>query len=369
MLATHRSDGGNSTDSVKEEFQMNKFLNPWLAYSMLVLVLSGLGGCSKSVETPTTPTDASITDAVKANLSSDSQLSGQRVDVTVSNGEVTLSGEVSSDAAHLQAYKLANETPGVKKVNDLLQVRPVAVSTAPQEPPPVASSKSPAASRPSSSVRPSSSPSGQSAGMSSAPATGPAAQPPGSSSVAPSAPPPPPPPRVVSIPAGTSIQVQMIDSVDSATNKIGDTFLASLAAPIVVNNEVIIPKNADVQVKLESAKTSGKFTGQSELTLALDSVKFRGKSYPLTSSTFQQVGQSRGKDTAKKTAIGAAIGTAIGAIAGGGKGAAIGAGIGAGSGAAAQVFMKGKQVKVPSETKIDFQLEQPVDVTMSGSQK
>jgi hypothetical protein len=31
--------------------------------------------------------------------------------------------------------------------------------------------------------------------------------------------------------------------------------------------------------------------------------------------------------------------------------------------------MKGKQVKVPSETKIDFQLEQPVDVTMSGSKK
>ena len=328
---------------------MNKFLNPWLAYSMLVLVLTGLGGCSKSVETPTTPTDASITDAVKASLSTDSVLSGQRVDVTVSNGEVTLSGEVSTDAAHLQAYKLANETPGVKKVNDLLQVRPAAASTVPQEPPPVASSKSPASSRPS--AKPSSSQSAQSTGMSSAPATAPAAQPTGSSSVAPSAPPPPPPPRVVSIPAGTSIQVQMIDSVDSATNKIGDTFLASLAAPIVVNNEVIIPKNADVQIKLASAKTSGKFTGQSELTLALDSMKYRGKSYPLTSSTFQQMGESRGKDTAKKTAIGAAIGTAIGAIAGGGKGAAIGAGIGAGSGAATQVFMKGKQVKVPSETK------------------
>lgn len=161
----------------------------------------------------------------------------------------------------------------------------------------------------------------------------------------------------------------MIDSVDSATNKIGDTFLASLAAPVVIGNEVIIPQGGDVYVKLASAKTSGKFTGQSELTLELDRMKQRGKDYPLTSSTYQQVGESRGKDTAKKTAIGAAIGTAIGAIAGGGKGAAIGAGIGAGSGAAAQVFMKGKQVKVPSETKIDFKLEQPVDVTMAASSK
>lgn len=331
--------------------------NRWLAYSILALVFSGLVGCSKSAEIPTTPTDASITDALKASLSADSQLSGQRVDVTVSNGEVTLSGEVSTDAAHLQAYKLATETAGVKKVNDLLQVRPAAASAAASEPPPaMASSRTQGGS---------SRPSAQAAGTSRAPSAVPPSQPAGagSSSVAPSAPPPPPPARVVTIPAGTSVQVQMIDSVDSAANKIGDTFLASLAAPIVVNDEVIIPKNADVHIKLASAKTSGKFTGQSELTLELDSVKFRGKSYPLTSSTFQQVGQSRGKDTAKKTAIGAAIGTAIGAIAGGGKGAAIGAGIGAGSGAAAQVFMKGKQVKVPSETKIDFQLEQPVDVT------
>src|SRR4030095_12061965 len=112
---------------------MKKFLNRWPAYSMLLLAISGLGGCAKSVETPT-PTDASITDAVRASLSTDSQLSGQKVDVTVSNGEVTLSGEVSSDAAHLQAYKLANETPGVKKANDLCQVRPATATAQPQDP-------------------------------------------------------------------------------------------------------------------------------------------------------------------------------------------------------------------------------------------
>jgi BON domain/YMGG-like Gly-zipper len=339
---------------------MQRISNRWLAYLMLGLAVSGLWGCAKSAETPTMATDASITDAVKASLSSDSQLSNERVEVAVSNGEVTLSGEVSSDAAHLQAYKLANETPGVKKVNDLLQVRTAAASTPSQEPPASAGVKPPGSAK--SPAKPSPS---QSAGASGTPAAVPPAQSSGSSP----APQPaaPLPPRVVTIPAGTSVQVQMIDSVDSAINKVGDTFLASLAAPIVVDNEVIIPKDADVHVKLASAKTSGKFTGQSELTLELDSVKHRGKAYPLSSSTFQQVGESRGKDTAKKTAIGAAIGTAIGAIAGGGKGAAIGAGVGAGSGAAAQVFMKGKQVKVPAETKIDFRLEQPVDVTASAS--
>ena len=343
---------------------MKRLSNRSLAYSMLILAVSGLWGCAKPAETPTAPTDASITDALKASFYSDSQLSGERVEVTVNNGEVTLSGEVSTDAAHLQAYKLANETPGVKKVNDLLQVRPaVAAAPPPQEPPALPRSKPTApASKPPVKTAPS-----QTSAAPSAPSAVPVARPASPSSVA--QPVAPPPPRVVTIPAGTSVQIQMIDSVDSATNKLGDTFLASLAAPIVVDNEVIIPKDADVYVKLASAKTSGKFTGQSELTLELDSLKYHGKSYPLSSSTFQQVGQSRGKDTAKKTAIGAAIGTAIGAIAGGGKGAAIGAGVGAGSGAAAQVFMKGKQVKVPAETKIDFRLEQPVEVTASAPSK
>lgn len=342
---------------------MKIFSNRSLAYLVLVLAVSGWWGCAKSGEAPTTPTDASITDGLKASLSSDPGLSSERIAVTVSNGEVTLSGEVSSDAAHLQAYKLANETPGVKKVNDLLQVRPAIASAPYQEASPAGGSKSAASARPSAKPTPA-----QATGTSSVPPAAPVTSSPVSSPVVQSAA-PAPRARVVTVPAGTSIQIQMIDSVDSATNKIGDTFLASLAAPIVVNDEVVVSKDTDVYVKLASAKTSGKFTGQSELTLELDRMKYRGKDYPLTSSTFQQVGESRGKDTAKKTAIGAAIGTAIGAIAGGGKGAAIGAGVGAGSGAAAQVFMKGKQVKVPAETKIDFRLEQPVDVTLVSAGK
>ena len=187
MLACSTSGalGGNSRPAELRRNSMKKFLNRWPAYSMLLLALSGLGGCAKSVES--THADGCVhPDAVKASLSTDSQLSGQRVDVTVSNGEVTLSGEVSSDAAHLQAYKLANETPGVKKVNDLLQVRPATASAQPQEPTPVASSKPPV-SRPS--AKPSSS---QSGGTSSAPASVAPIEPTGSSPVAPAAPPPPP---------------------------------------------------------------------------------------------------------------------------------------------------------------------------------
>ncbi len=322
---------------------MTNHSNRLLVRALLALLITGLSGCAKTAVEDST--DATIGESIKSSYYSDPTLKDDRVDVSVNNGEVTLAGEVSSDAARLQAYKLANETPGVKKVNDMMQVKGSEPSTE-------------QASAPKSSTSGSNR---RSSASSSSSRTSPTVS---SSSAAPAATAPAPTARVVTVPAGTSVQIQMIDSVDSEKNKVGELFLASLAAPITSGNEVAIPKNTDVFVKLTDAKTSGKFTGRSELRLELDHLKYQGKTYPLTSSTYEQVGGSRGKDTVKKTAIGAAIGTAIGAIAGGGKGAAIGAGVGAGSGTAAQIFMKGKQVKVPSETKVEFQLEQPLEITM-----
>jgi hypothetical protein len=83
------------------------------------------------------------------------------------------------------------------------------------------------------------------------------------------------------------------------------------------------------------------------------------------SSTYSLAGGSQGKGTAEKVGGGAAIGAIIGAIAGGGKGAAIGAGVGGAGGGVYQGATGGKQVRIPSETKLDFQLDQPVTVTVS----
>ncbi len=155
----------------------------------------------------------------------------------------------------------------------------------------------------------------------------------------------------------------MIDSVDSSVNATGEVFHASLDAPLVVNDEVVVPKGANISVRLAQASSAGHMSGKSELRLELVRLVYQGKSYPLVSSTYELAGTSRGKRTAGTIAGGAAIGALIGAIAGGGKGAAIGAGVGGGTGAVYQGATRGKQVKIPSETKLDFQLEQPVTVS------
>jgi hypothetical protein len=167
----------------------------------------------------------------------------------------------------------------------------------------------------------------------------------------------------VTIPAGESLLVRMIDGVDSSKSHVGDVFHASLETDLTVNNVVVARKGADVYGRLANAQEAGHIAGSSELQLELTRLVIDGKDYPVVSSDYTLKGKGRGKNTAEKVGGGAALGAIIGAIAGGGKGAAIGAGVGAGAGGAVQVLTRGQQVKVPSETLLEFRLQQPATVT------
>jgi len=156
----------------------------------------------------------------------------------------------------------------------------------------------------------------------------------------------------------------MIDSVDSKTDQVGQTYKASMDSPIVVDGQTIVPKGGEVTLKLTKEASAGNIKGASEVNLQLDKLYVNKKAYTVTSDTFQSVGSSEGKKTAKQTGIGAGIGAVIGAIAGGGKGAAIGAGVGGGAGAATAAITKGEQVRIASEEKLDFKLADSVTVTV-----
>jgi len=159
----------------------------------------------------------------------------------------------------------------------------------------------------------------------------------------------------------------MIDGVDSAKNHVGDVFHASLETDLTIGNSVVARKGTDVYGRLANAEKSGTFSGSSELQLELTRLVIDGKEYPVVSSDYSLKGKGQGSQTAKKVGGGAVAGAIIGAIAGGGKGAAIGAGVGSAAGAGVQVLTKGAQVKVPSETLLEFRLQQPVTVTPTQS--
>jgi len=174
---------------------------------------------------------------------------------------------------------------------------------------------------------------------------------------------PPPAQRgAVELPAGTNIVVRMIDGVDSETNRVGETFAASLDEPVMMGGETVIPRGADVVIKLVDSKESGKLTGRAELTLDLMTVKVNGRPVDINTQSVSRESSSRGERTAKVAGGTAAVGAIIGAIAGGGKGAAIGAAAGGAAGAGAEVVTKGQRVKIPSETRLTFVLDTPVRI-------
>jgi hypothetical protein len=172
--------------------------------------------------------------------------------------------------------------------------------------------------------------------------------------------------QTVTIPAGTRILVRMIDSVDSSTNRLGDVFHASLEDNLTVGNTVVAPKGADIYGRLAEAKSAGHISGKSQLNLELTGIRINGNIQPIVTGQYDVAGKSRGKQSAERIGGGAAVGAIIGAIAGGGRGAAIGAGVGAGAGTAVQVITHGDQVRVPSETLLEFRIDQPFTVTVAS---
>jgi hypothetical protein len=182
--------------------------------------------------------------------------------------------------------------------------------------------------------------------------------------------PPPPPlqaPKKLILDQGTPLAIRLIDPIDSEKNQTGDTFHATLNAALNSDGEQAVAAGAELIGHLAEVKSAGKFAGQSELVLQLDSLSFGGKTYSLQTDQYRKTGSARGKNTAEKVGGGAILGGIIGALAGGGKGAAIGTAAGAGVGGGAQAASKSPPIKLPAETVLNFTLQAPITVVQAAS--
>jgi len=354
-----------------------------LLSSFVLAIILGLGvGCAKK------PDDAKISSDVQSKFGQDSGLSTRQLSVQAENGVVTLSGTVDNDAQREAASRQAASVAGVKTVVNNLQVGSAVAATptrsekpesAPSErassAPPAEKAKPAAGKKPAKSHASDSSKAATSAGSSDAgqmSATNQSAPPPqDTASSAPpnnasaATPPPPAPPKKFIIDQGTQITVRLIEPIDSEKNQTGETFHATLNAPLTSDGEEAVPAGVELTGHLVSVKSAGKFAGQSEVVLQLDSIKSGDQTYNLQTDQYKKEGSSRGKNTAEKVGGGAIIGGIIGAIAGGGKGAAIGAAAGAGVGGGVQAATKSQQIKLPSETVLNFTLQAPITVVQA----
>ncbi len=172
--------------------------------------------------------------------------------------------------------------------------------------------------------------------------------------------------KPMTVPAGTAISVVLDQTLASNQSRSGDEFDASVAAPVVIDGKMVIPKGARVRGRVIEARESGRLAHVAHLRLALRSVEVGGKTYELETSAISRTGSNHNKRNLELIGGGAGLGAIIGGVAGGGKGAAIGAVAGAGAGTATAAATGKKEIVIPAETHLNFKLTQPVTIQVKS---
>jgi hypothetical protein len=165
----------------------------------------------------------------------------------------------------------------------------------------------------------------------------------------------------VTVPAGTPVNVRLAQAIEVDLSEAGQQFKAVVDDPVMIGGSIVIPRGASATVQAVQVAQSGKMKGSDKITLKLNTITFGGTVHEVTSAYVETKGKGEGKRSARKVGGGAGLGAIVGGIAGGGEGAAIGAVIG-GVGGAAVASGGEEHLKLPAETRLQFQLTQAVTI-------
>lgn len=263
-----------------------------------------------------TPSDSQLASNVQKKIMADSALTAQPISVAAKDGTVTLTGTVGDQNLRDAAAKDAARVDGVRTVvNNLTTAGPNAAGPANGQP-----AQGAAAGTPPSGV------------------------------------------QLTVIPAGTRIRVRLNQTLSTRDNRTGDSFTGRVADPVRVDGQTVIPAGARARGVVTEAKARGRFKGQAVLAIRLDSVSADGHTYRIRTSHVERVEQGKGRRSAEITGGGAGFGAIVGGLAGGGKGALIGGLLGGGGGAAGSAFTGNKDLVLPAERILTFDLERSVTV-------
>ena len=171
-------------------------------------------------------------------------------------------------------------------------------------------------------------------------------------------------PKTYTVPAGTSLSVQLPGELSTKTAQVGQRFTANLTSDLVLNGVTVARAGAPVQGSvtevISGSKTIG---GKPTLALTFDNMTFAGGDMPINGRLTQVAAKSdKGRDSAK-IAGGAVAGGVVGHQFDSDQGKFIGAILGAAAGTAA-AKKTGKEVVLPAGSVLGFTLDSPVNVTM-----
>jgi hypothetical protein len=152
----------------------------------------------------------------------------------------------------------------------------------------------------------------------------------------------------------TTVTVRLVDTLSSGSNQPGDTFMGTLATPLVINDHIVAEKDARIIGQVREVVSSGRLKRPALIVLRLNTLEAGSGGVPLQTGDLTVKADSHASRNLLIIGGTAAAGAAIGGAAGGGKGAAIGALAGASAGTAGAYLTGKREIVLPSETLLTF---------------
>lgn len=179
---------------------------------------------------------------------------------------------------------------------------------------------------------------------------------------------------IYTVPEGTKIPLQLINSVSTKTAAVGDRVYLQTVFPILSGGRIVIPPGSYVTGTVTDVRRGGKVKGRAELYLRFDSLTlpngvtrdFRAGVHSVDATNPGRVDRTEGKVEGESNKSGDAIkvgeaagwGTMIGGVATrSGKGAGIGAAAGAAAGLVGVLLTRGPDAILERGTTIEMVLD------------
>ena len=173
--------------------------------------------------------------------------------------------------------------------------------------------------------------------------------------------------RDVTLPAGTTLRLELQSAVASDSSSVEDTVRAALRQPVSIDGNAVLPTGTEVVGNVTSVERAGRVKGRARLAYRFTSLNYGGERYDIRTNTLShQAAATKGED-ATKIGIGAGAGAAIGALLGGGSGAAKGAAIGGGAGTGVVLATRGKEVRLGPGADVTARLTAPLTIRVKVS--
>ena len=167
----------------------------------------------------------------------------------------------------------------------------------------------------------------------------------------------------VTVPAGTSLALELLTPLSSETAQIETPVRARVKSPIQIDGHTAIPAGTVLNGDVTDVVRPGRVEGRARLAFRFTEATINGARENLRTNPVVVEGESTKKEDATKIGAGAGIGAAIGAIVGGGKGAAKGAAIGGAAGTGTVLATRGKDVELAEGADVTATTAIPVSIS------